>query len=119
MTALTSSQPESHSEQPEMENTAEIEYDSPKEQPSIGRKRRPTRGNRTTASSHNTFIDMQSFDQATQINRDVNPNTGTHGSVFIGSRAYDNSLMISGGITPEELISLMSAHFQMRRRGEN
>ncbi|ODN78826.1 hypothetical protein L202_04372 [Cryptococcus amylolentus CBS 6039] len=117
--SMGSFQPESHLEQPEEENTVEIEYDSPKEQPNIRRKRKPTSGNRIPDSFHNTFIDMQSFDQATQINRDVNPNTDTHRSVSIGSRAYDNSLMISGDTTQEDIITLMSVHFERLRRGEN
>ncbi|TYJ51521.1 hypothetical protein B9479_007905 [Cryptococcus floricola] len=117
--AMGSSQAESPLEQPENEDTVDIEYDSPKEQPNIGRKRRPTTGNRVTASSSNTFIDMQSFDDAIQINRDVDPDTGTHGSVFIGGRAYDNSVMICGGSTPEEVLSQLRPRFQRRRRGEN
>ncbi|TYJ51122.1 hypothetical protein B9479_008323, partial [Cryptococcus floricola] len=66
----------------------ESEGRSPREQPDGSR-------NRAATSSHNTFIDMQSFGQAVQINRDVNPDTNARGSTYIGSRAYGNSLMIS------------------------
>ncbi|TYJ51926.1 hypothetical protein B9479_007487, partial [Cryptococcus floricola] len=73
----------------------ESEGRSSREQPNGSRRMRARRENRAATSSRNTFIDMRSYDQAVQITSDVDPNTNAPGSIHIGSRAYDRSLMIS------------------------